>query len=113
MAKSNLGRKSLLSLTHPCEGPITEGRQDRNSSGAGFWLIQRPWSDMLFWLVLHFMFSLLSCGTQDHQLRAGTAYCVLDSLTYCVLDSLTYKSSVQKTLHRFAHSLAWWGHFLK
>jgi hypothetical protein len=64
---------------------IIEGRQDRNSNRAETWrqeLMQKPWCGAAYWLAHHWLLSLLSYKTQDHQPRDSTIHKGMDPLVY-------------------------------
>lgn len=69
MPKNNLGRKRYTWLTCPGYslplGDISAGAHAGAEAG--------PWKKAASWLVLHSLFNLLSCASQDHLTRGGAA----------------------------------------
>lgn len=65
--KSNTGRKKMF-LPHRLV--YHRGKSERQFKWGRSWgqeLMQRPWTDVAYWLAPHGLHNLLSFSTQDHQ----------------------------------------------
>lgn len=99
--RTSLGRIGFLSAYKFRWQTFTGRSHDRNSwqeSRCRHWI--RAWRNIAYWCVLHGLLGLLSCISQSHLPKHGTAP---------VFWSLPYQ--LRKCFHRLPYRPLWWGIF--